>query len=246
MMTSETDEALRALLRGAEPSRRLAERVAAEVRRRAARASRAVAPRLDLAASSRGIVSVRLGRGLTTAEGPRARAVADAAREQLRQYLAGERAFFDVPVDLSAVPPFQRAVLRSAASIPFGTVRSYAWIAAQAGKARAVRAAGTALGHNPVPLLVPCHRVVRSDGALGGYIFGTSLKERLLGLEHETPLYVGSSSTRIVCLHGCPHERRIGADRRVVFASIADARSVGYRPCKVCGSRPVSRSRERA
>ncbi|HEY2387778.1 MAG TPA: methylated-DNA--[protein]-cysteine S-methyltransferase [Candidatus Binatia bacterium] len=245
MTTSDIDERLRALLQSGELPHRRAERVAADVRRRAARASRTATLRFDLTASSRGIARLRLGRGLTVAEGSGARAVADEAREQLRQYLAGERAFFDVPVDLAAVPPFQRAVLRSAAAIPFGTVRPYAWVAARAGNARAVRAAGTALGHNPVPLLVPCHRVVRSDGALGNYIFGPSLKERLLGLEHATPLYVGCTSTRIVCLHGCPHERRIGPDRRVVFASVAEARSVGYRRCKVCTRRAAAAGRNR-
>ncbi len=154
-----------------------------------------------------------------------------------------------MPVDLTAVPPFQRAVLRTAAAIPFGTVRSYAWVAERAGNARAVRAVGTALGRNPVPLLVPCHRVVRTDGALGGYIFGLPLKQRLLSLERDTPLVVGCTSTRIVCVRGCPHERRIRPDRRVVFASVGEARAVGYRSCKACGAEggaaPGARGRNR-
>jgi methylated-DNA-[protein]-cysteine S-methyltransferase len=201
-----------------------------------ARARRSVdeTPAFDVVASERGVTRVRIGRGLTSAPSAHARALAERARTQLTQYLAGERAVFTVPVDLGAVPDFQRRVLRAALAIPFGAVRPYAWVAARIGHARAVRAVGTALGANPLPLLVPCHRVVRSDGALGGYIFGLPLKERLLALEHETPLYVGCTSTRILCVRGCAHERRMRPDRRVVFASVADARSVGYRPCAVC------------
>ena len=241
------DEVLRALLGDVEPPPELAARVVADARRRAGVMPRglAAAPSFDVVASGRGIVSLRVGRGMTTAESARARALAETARAQLQQYLAGERAFFDVPIDLAATPSFQRDVLRAAAAIPFGTVRSYAWVAERAGNARAVRAVGTALGRNPVPLLVPCHRVVRSDGALGGYIFGVPLKERLLALEHDVPLFVGCSSTRIVCVHGCTHERRMRPDRRVVFASVADARSVGYRPCKACGATAFAAARDR-
>ena len=87
--------------------------------------------------------------------------------------------------------------------------------------------------------------MVRTDGALGGYIFGLPLKERLLALEHETPLLVGCASTRILCIRGCAHERRMRADRRVVFASVAEARSVGYRPCAVCRAAPIRVSARR-
>src|SRR5439155_456458 len=83
------------------------------------------------------------------------------------EYLGGRRAFFGVSVDLSTVPDFQRRVLEAARQIPFGEARPYAWVAAQIGRPRAVRAVGTALARNPVPLIVPCHRVWRSDGGLG-------------------------------------------------------------------------------
>ncbi|HWN03572.1 MAG TPA: methylated-DNA--[protein]-cysteine S-methyltransferase, partial [Candidatus Dormibacteraeota bacterium] len=99
---------------------------------------------------------------------------------------------------------------------------------------RAVRAVGTALGRNPVPLILPCHRVWRSDGGLGGYIFGADVKDRLAALERTTPVLEGCTSTRIVCRVGCIHGRNMRPDNRVVFASVEDARSVGYRPCKVC------------
>ena len=113
-------------------------------------------------------------------------------------------------------------------------MRSYSWIAQRIGKPRAVRAVGTALGRNPVPFIVPCHRVLRSDGSLGGYGFGLPMKRQLLDLERTTPVLEGCSSTHIVCRVGCAHGRHVKPENRVVFASVEDARSVGYRPCKVC------------
>jgi len=81
---------------------------------------------------------------------------------------------------------------------------------------------------------VPCHRVLKSDGGVGGYIFGTRLKGRLLEIERTTPVLEGCTSTRIVCRVGCAHLRRAKPEHRVVFASVEDARSVGYRACRVC------------
>jgi len=156
------------------------------------------------------------------------------AREELFEYLEGRRSFFSVPVDFSAMPSFQRKVLERTYRIPFGETWSYARIAREIGNPRAVRAVGTALGRNPVPIIVPCHRVLRSDGSLGGYGLGLPLKVRLLGLERSTPVLEGCSTTGIVCRVGCPDAMRMREDSRVVFASVADARSVGYRPCKVC------------
>jgi O-6-methylguanine DNA methyltransferase len=156
------------------------------------------------------------------------------AREELGEYLAGRRAFFEVPVDLAGVPAFQARVLDAARRIPFGLVTSYAELARRIGHPRAARAVGNALGANPVPLIVPCHRVVRGDGTWGHYVFGGDLKTRLLALERATPALVGCTSTRIVCRHGCRHEQRVAEANRVVFAAVEDARSVGYRPCRVC------------
>ena len=85
-----------------------------------------------------------------------------------------------------------------------------------------------------MPIIVPCHRVLRSDGGLGGYAFGVDMKSRLLGLERSTPVLEGCSTTGVVCRVGCPASRRMRDDSRVVFASVADARSVGYRPCTFC------------
>ncbi|MGH7421067.1 MAG: methylated-DNA--[protein]-cysteine S-methyltransferase [Candidatus Rokuibacteriota bacterium] len=189
--------------------------------------------RLVIEATPRGICRVRTGRAGKPATAT-ARRLTEQAREEIHEYLRGQRAFFRVPVDLAAAPAFQRRVLEAARLIPFGEARPYAWIAARIGHPRAVRAVGTALGRNPVPLILPCHRVWRSDGGLGGYIFGAGVKDRLAALERATPVLEGCASTRIVCRVGCIHGRHMRPDNRVVFASVDDARSVGYRPCKVC------------
>ena len=189
--------------------------------------------RLSIQATSRGVSLVRAGR-LEKPVTAAARRLAERARQEILEYLQGKRAFFSVPVDLSETPEFQRRVLEAARQIPYGEARPYAWIAERIGSPRAVRAVGTALGRNPVPLIVPCHRVWRSDGGLGGYLFGVEYKRRLLVLERFTPVLEGCTSTRIVCRVGCIHGRHMRPDNRVVFASVDDARSVGYRPCKVC------------
>jgi O-6-methylguanine DNA methyltransferase len=189
--------------------------------------------RLGIEATPRGISLVRTGRATRPATAA-ARRLTEQAREEIHEYLHGQRAFFRVPVDLTTVPDFQRRVLEAARLIPFGEARPYAWVAERIGHPRAVRAVGTALGRNPVPLILPCHRVWRSDGGLGGYIFGAGVKDRLAALERTTPVLEGCTSTRIVCRVGCIHGRHMRPDNRVVFASVDDARSVGYRPCKVC------------
>jgi len=103
--------------------------------------------------------------------------------ERLCRYARGERVAFPDALDLSAVSPFQRAVWQTTREIPYGQTRSYGWLASRVGKPRAARAVGQALGANPWPIIVPCHRVVASDGRLGGYGGGLDTKERLLRLE---------------------------------------------------------------
>jgi methylated-DNA-[protein]-cysteine S-methyltransferase len=205
---------------------------------RLARPVHAVAPAAELGrflieASDRGVSRLVYGPG-----GERAtrggRRHATRARAELGEYLAGRRAFFSVPVDLEGIGDFQARVLAEAARIPYGMTASYAELARRIGHPRASRAVGNALGANPVPLVIPCHRVIRGDGTWGHYAFGAPMKTALLRLEHETPALVGCTTTRIVCRRGCTHEQRMREDRRVVFASVADAKSVGYRPCKVC------------
>jgi methylated-DNA-[protein]-cysteine S-methyltransferase len=141
--------------------------------------------RLGLAASPAGITRVfmrRAGRPSPEAAGPIGRLLRQ-AREELAEYLSGARTFFTVPVDLSQVSQFDQSALEVAARIPYGEVRSYKWIAERLGRPDAARAVGSAMAGNPVPIIVPCHRVVRTDGGLGGYSFGLARKEALLSLE---------------------------------------------------------------
>jgi methylated-DNA-[protein]-cysteine S-methyltransferase len=107
----------------------------------------------------------------------------DEPRRELDEYFRGHRKEFDLPIDWSILRGFTLKVLRETARIDFGELRSYAEVATAAGSPRAVRAAGNALGANPMPVVVPCHRVVRTGGALGGYTGGVERKEFLLHLE---------------------------------------------------------------
>lgn len=147
--------------------------------------------------------------------------------------------------DLRSVGDFDRAVLAKTLEIPLGEVRPYAWVAREIGHPAAVRAAGSALGRNPVPILIPCHRVVRSDGATGNYGFGPALKVDLLHAEHvnldETRQlgrrgvhYVGSDTTGVFCYPSCTHARRITAAHRVELSNAAAAARAGYRACRHC------------
>jgi methylated-DNA-[protein]-cysteine S-methyltransferase len=107
----------------------------------------------------------------------------DAAARQLEEYFSGTRRRFDVPVDLRLAVGFRRTVLDHLRSIPYGGTESYKSVAAASGSPAAVRAVGTACARNPVPLFVPCHRVVRTDGVIGRYRGGTEAKRLLLALE---------------------------------------------------------------
>jgi methylated-DNA-[protein]-cysteine S-methyltransferase len=104
---------------------------------------------------------------------------------QLREYFAGDRSNFNLPVDISQLTPFQRSVLDVACRIAPGQVWTYQRIAEELGRPRASRPVGGALAHNPIPIVIPCHRVVASDGSLGGYSGGSGLKAKrwLLRLE---------------------------------------------------------------
>ena len=147
-----------------------------------------------LAATQRGLVRISFGRSYDrdnfvaqlTALSPRvleAPRYFDAIRGELDEYFEGRRTRFDLPLDWSLTGGFGRRVLRQTARIPYGKVSTYRDIAAAAGNPRASRAAGNALGANPIPIVVPCHRVLRTGGALGGYGGGPEVKEFLLKLE---------------------------------------------------------------
>lgn len=107
----------------------------------------------------------------------------DEVRRELDEYFDGRRRGFDVPIDWALTAGFGRRVLKATARIPFGKVSSYQRVAAAAGSPAGSRAAGNALGANPLPIVVPCHRVLRTGGALGGYTGGLEKKEWLLKLE---------------------------------------------------------------
>ena len=155
-----------------------------------------------------------------------------------------------IDLDLRGRTEFERDVWQKALEIPRGEVRPYGWIAAEIGRPKAVRAVGTALGHNPVPLIVPCHRVVRTDGSIGQYsLGGPGNKRTILAAEGLDPdamesaarsglRYLGSDTTHIVCLPTCRNAKRIAPQHRVPFRSLRAAAGAGYRPCREC--RPAS------
>jgi methylated-DNA-[protein]-cysteine S-methyltransferase len=107
----------------------------------------------------------------------------DEARRELDEYFAGRRRAFELRTDDALVGPFARRVLRETARIPYGEHRSYGDVARAIGAPRASRATGNALGSNPIPIVVPCHRVLRGDGSVGGYTGGSERKRTLLALE---------------------------------------------------------------
>ncbi len=151
-----------------------------------------------------------------------------------------------IDLDLRGHTDFERDVWAKTLEIPVGEVRPYGWVASEIGRPKAVRAVGTALGHNPVPLIVPCHRVVRADGTIGQYSLGGPANKRTIlrtegldpdGLERQARVgirFVGSDTTHIVCLPTCHHARRITVAHRVTFRSLGDAIEGGYRSCLAC------------
>ena len=148
--------------------------------------------------------------------------------------------------DLRGLTPFSQAVLRKTLEIPRGQVRPYGWIAREIGHPAAVRAVGTALANNPIPYFIPCHRVVRTDGAIGNYggggpeakrnilmLEGVQLK-RLQDLAHAGFRYEGVRTTKVFCFPTCYHGKTAKDQNVVLFHDEAEARAAGYRPCKHC------------
>lgn len=105
------------------------------------------------------------------------------AVRELQEYFSGNRNSFDMPLDLAGVAPFTQAVLRATAEVPYGSLSTYQEIARRIGKPGASRAVGNALGRNPIPVVIPCHRIIRSDATMGGYTGGLPIKQALLQLE---------------------------------------------------------------
>lgn len=152
-------------------------------------------------------------------------------------------------IDLGDATELEDAVMRALGSIPVGEVRSYAWLARQVGRPKAVRAVANYCARNVVPFVVPCHRIVPSSGGVGDYAFGSRMKRELLAREgvdvdaldalaRDGVRYVGSRTTKIYCFPTCRDARRIREENRVPFHGADEAEQKGFRPCRRC--RPVA------
>jgi O-6-methylguanine DNA methyltransferase len=182
----------------------------------------------------------KLGRTIAPDAGPPPRNVRAVAEGRLRGRDAGLR------FDLRGLSEFEQAVLGKALEIPPGEVRPYSWIAREIGRPDAVRATGSALAKNPVPVLIPCHRVVRSDGYIGNYSLGGARNKRVLleseGAQPETlerlaasgVRYFGNEEGRFFCFPTCGGIQSLMKDNRVRFASQQEALAAGYQPCGDC------------
>jgi len=180
----------------------------------------------------------RYGRALSEAPMPAA------LRRQVTAALKGEGV--DAPkVDLETANDLEHDVLQMLTRIPRGQVRTYAWVARQVGRPRAVRAVANIIARNAVPFVVPCHRVVPSAGGIGNYAFGSAMKRELLEREgvdvdelerlaREHVRYIGSRTTHIFCFPTCKDANRIRENNRVPFRDADDALEQGYRPCRTC------------
>jgi O-6-methylguanine DNA methyltransferase len=156
----------------------------------------------------------------------------------------------EVPIDLGECSPFERRVLEKAAEITRCNARPYGWVARELGVPDATRAVGNALGRNPVPLLIPCHRVIRTDFTVGGYVFGSETKRTLLeaegldfaAIERVTRggfRYVGDDDDGTFCLPTCGTvATRVGSPGFVALRSVDEAHAHGLRPCSTC--RPIA------
>jgi len=165
--------------------------------------------------------------------------------EEVRRYLAGEGKALRQKVDLSlAASPFHKKVLCKLQKIPRGAVLGYQALGAAAGAPKGARAVGNAMHNNPVPIYVPCHRVIASDGGLGGYGGGAARKLQLLRSEGFTlgdgaaklseGVVWGHKGTKIYCRTDCRTTARVDRSRILFFADPKGARRAGLRPCKIC------------
>jgi methylated-DNA-[protein]-cysteine S-methyltransferase len=141
--------------------------------------------KLRLIASDKGLVAIDVRNVKTSSDEVKnvaAQKILSATKKQLEQYFAGKRTAFDLPLDLEGTD-FQQLAWRALCRIPFGKTISYGDQAKNIKKPKAFRAVGSANGKNPIPIIVPCHRVVAGDGSLGGYSLGLKMKKQLLALE---------------------------------------------------------------
>jgi methylated-DNA-[protein]-cysteine S-methyltransferase len=139
---------------------------------------------IEIEGSDAGVSHIRFVKDIRDADERDISPVLFTCKQQLEEYFAGKRTEFTVKLDLSHATSFYREVWRLVRSIPFGHTRSYSDIAVTIGRPHASRAVGQANGHNPIPIIIPCHRVLGKNGGLTGYAYGLSVKEALLALEN--------------------------------------------------------------
>ncbi|HEU0026448.1 MAG TPA: methylated-DNA--[protein]-cysteine S-methyltransferase [Ktedonobacterales bacterium] len=180
-----------------------------------------------------------LGRAVTPGQPP------ERLARGARAWLAGDGRV-SLSFDLARLTPFERAVLMKAREIPRGEVRPYGWIAREIGRPGATRAVGTALARNPVPLFIPCHRVVRTDGHIGNYSMGGPEAKRTIltfegvdvdeleRLAASGARYIGNDESRYYCYPTCHGARNTSPAHRVGFSNETQAYAAGYRPCGSC------------
>ena len=194
---------------------------------------------VDIADGFESRFTERYGRRLIRAEAPR-----DWSRYIPRAIELGTPG--ELPVDLGTVTDFQERVLRTTATIPKGEVRPYGWVAREVHRPQAVRAVGSAVARNPIPLIIPCHRVVRTDGHIGNYsLGGPHNKVELLEHEGASPDWLedlasrrvrvqANMATRVFCHPTCHVIRSAPAEVMVDFRSPSDAGAAGHHPCQEC------------
>lgn len=170
--------------------------------------------------------------------------LASRMRDAIARLLRGE-SVTPPTVDLTGLTPFEQEVLHAITHIPHGEVRSYEWVARRVGKPKATRAVGNVMARNPLPFVLPCHRVVPTSGGVGRYAFGPEMKRELLAAEGapveelerlaaEGVRYIGSKTTKIFCFPTCRDARRIREENRVELHDATEAHERGFRACKRC------------
>ena len=179
---------------------------------------------------------------------PRRGAIPRSSANAVQDAAAG-RPFKPVAINLSGLSRFQIEVLTKLREVPRGEVRPYAWLAREVGRPEAVRAVGNTMARNPIPFLIPCHRVVPTTGGIGNYGYGNALKRELL-LREGAPIdeieslgkkgvrYIGNRIAKVYCFPACPKMRHLKPTKRVQFANTDEAHHAGFQPCRRCRPAP--------
>jgi O-6-methylguanine DNA methyltransferase len=207
--------------------------------------ARVPGPTCDLyvASTARGIVYVRTSDAVHDDDAEFAEAFHHRFARPLRP--ATRDPLTQIRFDLSQLSAFEREVLLAVMTIPRGQVRPYTWLAHRVGQPSAIGSVDVVLCQNPIPVLIPCHRVINPDGTLGRHVFGPVVKRALLDAEgtnlgevyelaQQDIHYLASDTTGQICFPTCPNARHTDPAQRHGFASVPAARAAGYRPCPTC------------